>query len=198
MPRITLPDGSARSFDGPVSGDDVAASIGKGLARAALAIKVDGTVRDLAATIEADASVAVVTRESEEALELLRHDAAHILAEAVKELYPETQITIGPAIENGFYYDFAREQPFTPEDLERIEARMREIVDRDEPIAREEWDRDEAIRFFRDWGEAYKAEIIAGIPEGEPVSLYRQGPVDRPLPRPPPPPPPAGSARRSS
>ena len=175
MPRITLPDGSARSFDGPVSGAEIAASIGKGLARAALAIKVDGVLRDLAATIEADASVAVVTKDSEEALELLRHDAAHVLAEAVKELYPETQITIGPAIENGFYYDFAREQPFTPEDLERIEARMREIVDRDEPIAREVWDRDEAIRFFRDWGEAYKAEIIADIPEGEPVSLYRQG-----------------------
>ena len=175
MPRITLPDGSARQFDGPVSGADVAASIGKGLARAALAIKVDGVLRDLAATIETDASVAVVTRDSEEALELLRHDAAHVLAEAVKELYPETQITIGPAIENGFYYDFAREQPFTPEDLERIEARMREIVDRDEPISREEWDRDEAIRFFRDWGEEYKAEIIAGIPSDEPVSLYRQG-----------------------
>ena len=175
MPRITLPDGSTRSFDGPVSGAEVAASIGQGLARAALAIEVDGVLRDLAATIETDASVAVVTKDSEEALELLRHDAAHVLAEAVKELYPETQITIGPAIENGFYYDFAREQPFTPEDLERIEARMREIVDRDEPITREVWGRDEAIRFFRDWGEAYKAEIIAGIPEGEPVSLYRQG-----------------------
>ena len=110
MPRITLPDGSIRHFDGPVTGADIAASIGKGLARAALAIKIDGTVRDLATTIETDASVAIVTRESEEALELLRHDAAHVLAEAVKELWPETQITIGPAIENGFYYDFAREQ----------------------------------------------------------------------------------------
>ena len=175
MPRITLPDGSVRHFDSPVTGADIAASIGKGLARAALAIKVDGAVRDLATTIETDASVAIVTRDSEEALELLRHDAAHVLAEAVKELWPETQITIGPAIENGFYYDFAREQPFTPEDLERMEERMREIVDRDEPISREVWDRDEAVRFFREWGEEYKAEIIEGIPSDEPVSLYRQG-----------------------
>ena len=175
MPRITLPDGSIRHFDGPVAGADIAASIGKGLAKAALAIRVDAVTRDLATTIESDASVAIVTRDSEEALELLRHDAAHVLAEAVKELYPETQITIGPAIENGFYYDFAREQPFTPDDLELMEARMREIVDRDEPISREEWDRDEAIRFFRDWGEEYKAEIIADIPSDEPVSVYRQG-----------------------
>ena len=175
MPRITLPDGSTRHFDGPVTGVDIAASIGKGLARAALAIKVDGTVRDLATTVDTDASVAIVTRDSEEALELLRHDAAHVLAEAVKELWPQTQITIGPAIENGFYYDFAREQPFTPEDLERMEERMREIVDRDEPISREVWDRDEAVRYFREWGEAYKAEIIESIPSGEPVSLYRQG-----------------------
>ena len=109
-------------------------------------------MRDLATTVETDACVAIVTRDSEEALELLRHDAAHVLAEAVKELWPETQITIGPAIENGFYYDFAREQPFTPEDLERMETRMREIVDRDEPISRELWDRDEAVRFFRDLG----------------------------------------------
>ena len=175
MPRITLPDGSNRTFDGPVTGADIATSIGPGLARAALAISVDGAVRDLATTIETDASVAIVTRDSEEALELLRHDAAHVLAEAVKELWPDTQITIGPAIENGFYYDFAREQPFTPEDLERMEERMREIVDRDEPISREVWGRDEAVRFFREWGEEYKAEIIEGIPSDEPVSLYRQG-----------------------
>lgn len=175
MPRITLPDGSVRQFDVPVSGTEIAADIGSGLAKAALAIQVDGVLRDIAGTIDQDAKVAIITRESEEALELLRHDAAHVLAEAVKELYPETQVTIGPAIENGFYYDFAREQPFTPEDLERIETRMREIVDRDETIVREEWDRDEAIRFFRDWGEEYKAEIIGSIPQGEVVSLYRQG-----------------------
>ncbi|MBF2760279.1 MAG: threonine--tRNA ligase [Ectothiorhodospiraceae bacterium AqS1] len=175
MPRITLPDGSVRQFDAPVSGAEIASDIGAGLAKAALAVKVDGDLRDLASAIERDANVAIITRESEEALELLRHDAAHVLAEAVKELYPETQVTIGPAIENGFYYDFARKEPFTPEDLERIETRMREIVDRDETIAREEWDRDEAIRFFRDWGEEYKAEIIDGIPQGEAVSLYRQG-----------------------
>ncbi|WP_025770229.1 threonine--tRNA ligase [Thioalkalivibrio sp. HK1] len=175
MPRITLPDGSVRQFDAPVSGTEIAADIGSGLAKAALAIQVDGDLRDLAGVIEQDANVAIITRESEDALELLRHDAAHVLAEAVKELYPETQVTIGPAIENGFYYDFAREQPFTPEDLERIETRMREIVDRNETIVREEWDRDEAIRFFRDWGEEYKAEIIDSIPQGEVVSLYRQG-----------------------
>ncbi|MCY4220705.1 MAG: TGS domain-containing protein [Thiotrichales bacterium] len=196
MPRITLPDGSIRPFDGPVTGADIAASIGQGLARAALAIKVDGTMRDLATTIDADASAAIVTRDSEEALELLRHDAAHVLAQAVKELWPETQVTIGPAIENGFYYDFARKEPFTPEDLERMEARMREIVERDEPISREVWDRDEAVRFFRDWGEEYKAEIIAGIPGDEPVSSTLRArrsisAADRTTP------PPASSARRS-
>ncbi len=175
MPQITLPDDSVRRYDAPVSGAEIAADIGAGLAKAALAIEVDGALRDLSTVIEQDAKVAIITRDSEKAPELLRHDAAHVLAEAVKELYPETQVTIGPAIENGFYYDFAREEPFTPEDLEGIEARMREIVERDEPILREEWDRDEAIRFFRDWGEEYKAQIIDSIPQGEIVSLYRQG-----------------------
>ena len=187
MPRITLPDGSIRHFDGPVTGADIAASIGKGLAKAALAIRVDGTVRDLATTIEADASVAIVTRDSEEALELLRHDAAHVLAEAVKELWPETQITIGPAIENGFYYDFAREQPFTPEDLERMEERMREIVDRDEPISREVWDRDEAVRFFREWGEDVQGGDHRGDPERRARLAVPPGRVDRSLSRTPPP-----------
>ncbi|MCC5861697.1 MAG: threonine--tRNA ligase [Gammaproteobacteria bacterium] len=175
MPRITLPDGSARHFDTPVSGSELAASIGAGLAKAAVAMRVDGRDRDLSAPLTEDARVEIITRDSEAGLELLRHDAAHVMAEAVKELYPETQVTIGPAIENGFYYDFARDEPFTPEDLEAIEARMHEIVDRDETIVREEWDREAAVAFFRDQGEAYKAEIIASIPSDEPVSLYRQG-----------------------
>ena len=175
MVEITLPDGSKRPFDGPVSGGELAANIGPGLAKAALAVRVDGELRDLSHVIDADAAVAIVTSKDEDALELLRHDAAHIMAEAVKELYPETQVTIGPSIENGFYYDFARETPFTPDDLEKIEARMHEIVDRDEAIAREVWDRDKAIAFFHDRGELYKAEIISDLAEGEEVSLYRQG-----------------------
>jgi len=173
--RITLPDGSVRDYDHPVSGAEIAADIGPGLVKAALAVKVDGELRDLAAVIDGDAAVAIVTAKDPDALELLRHDAAHVMAEAVQELYPGTQVTIGPAIENGFYYDFARSEPFVPDDLERIEARMREIVARDEPIVREIWDRDEAVAHFRSIGEHYKAEIIAGIPEGEPVTIYRQG-----------------------
>ncbi len=175
MPDIRLPDGSVRSYDAPLSGADIAADIGKGLARDALAVRVDGELQDLGTLIENDAEVAIVTGDQPDGLELLRHDAAHVMAEAVKELYPKTQVTIGPAIENGFYYDFAREQPFTPEDLERIDARMREIVVRDEVIQREVWDRDEAIRFFRDQGEEYKAEIIESIPAGDAITLYRQG-----------------------
>jgi threonyl-tRNA synthetase len=175
MPDIRLPDGSVRSYDAPLSGADIAADIGKRLAKDALAVRIDGALEDLGTLIENDAEVAIVTGSEPDGLELLRHDAAHVMAEAVKELYPETQVTIGPAIENGFYYDFAREQPFTPEDLERIEARMREIVARDEVIQREVWDRDEAVRFFREQGEAYKAEIIEDIPAGEAITLYRQG-----------------------
>ena len=175
MISITLPDGSVRAFDGAVSGADIAAAIGPGLAAAALAMRADGVLMDLKAVIDSDARVEIVTGDSEDALELIRHDAAHVMAEAVKELYPETQVTIGPAIENGFYYDFARPTPFTPEDLEAIEARMREIVGRDEPIERELWDRDEAVALFEKMGERYKAEIIAGIPSGEAITLYRQG-----------------------
>ncbi|MCH9018978.1 MAG: threonine--tRNA ligase [Proteobacteria bacterium] len=175
MISITLPDGSVRAFDGAVSGADIAAAIGPGLAAAALAMRADGVLMDLKAVIDSDARVEIVTGDSEDALELIRHDAAHVMAEAVKELYPETQVTIGPAIENGFYYDFARPTPFTPEDLEAIEARMREIVERDEPIERELWDRDEAVTLFEKMGERYKAEIIAGIPSGEAIALYRQG-----------------------
>ncbi|MDH3552155.1 MAG: TGS domain-containing protein, partial [Gammaproteobacteria bacterium] len=141
MPDITLPDGSVRQFDAATSGAEIAASIGKSLARDAVAVRVDGELYDLTRDIEADAAVEVVTRDSEDGLELLRHDAAHVLAEAVKELWPDTQVTIGPAIDNGFYYDFAREEPFTEDDLQVIEGRMRDIVDRDEEVAREIWDR---------------------------------------------------------
>ena len=175
MPTITLPDGSRRSYDHPVTLQDIAADIGPGLARAALAGKVDGRMVDLSHTIDADAQVALVTARDDEALELLRHDAAHVMAQAVQELYPGTQVTIGPVIEDGFYYDFAREEPFTPEDLEKIEARMHEIVKRDLPIRREVWDRDEAIRVFDELGEKYKVEIIRDLPEGEEISVYRQG-----------------------
>ncbi len=175
MPNITLPDGSVRQFDAATSGAEISASIGKSLARDAVAVRVDGELFDLTRDIETDAAVEVVTRDSEDGLELLRHDAAHVLAEAVKELWPDTQVTIGPAIENGFYYDFAREEPFTEDDLGVIEGRMRDIVDRDEDIKREVWDRDEAVEFFRGIGEEYKAEIIASIPSGEAITLYRQG-----------------------
>ncbi|MCB2263222.1 MAG: threonine--tRNA ligase [Candidatus Thiosymbion ectosymbiont of Robbea hypermnestra] len=176
MPRITLPDGSRKAFDGPVSVQEVALAIGPGLAKAALAGRVDGVVVDASCRIDRDAAVAIVTARDEDALELLRHDAAHVMAQAVQELYPGTQVTIGPAIEDGFYYDFARDEPFTPDDLTRIEERMREIVARDLPIRREVWDRDRAIRVFGELGEHYKVEIIRDlIPEGEEVSVYRQG-----------------------
>jgi len=176
MVAITLPDGSVRSYSGPVTGLDVAKDIGPGLAKAALAIRVNGEMKDLTTTLTTDTQLAIVTaKDGADALELLRHDAAHIMAEAVKELYPETQVTIGPSIENGFYYDFARPTPFTPDDLEKIEARMHEIVARDEQIVREEWDRDDAVKFFLEQGEKYKAEIISSIPAGQTISLYRQG-----------------------
>jgi threonyl-tRNA synthetase len=175
MPTITLPDGSEKQFDAVTRGAEIAASIGKSLARDAVAVRVNGELWDLTRDIEYDAAVEIITRESDDGVELLRHDAAHALAEAVKELWPETQVTIGPAIENGFYYDFSRKEPFTEDDLQVIEARMKEIVDRDEAIRREEWDRDEAVEFFQGIGEEYKAEIIASIPAGEPITLYRQG-----------------------
>jgi len=172
---ITLPDGSQRHYDRPMSGAEIALDIGPGLAKSALAVRVDGTMRDLAGIIDRDVHLAIVTKRDPDALELLRHDAAHVMAEAVKELYPDAQVTIGPAIDNGFYYDFARATPFTPDDLIRIEARMQEIVSRDEVIQREEMDRDQAVRFFEGMGEKYKAELIASIPEGQPIGLYRQG-----------------------
>ena len=175
MPAITLPDGSIRRFDAPVTGTTIAASIGPGLARAALAMRVDGTLQDLSRTVEGDASVMFVTRRDPDALELIRHDAAHVLAEAVQGLFPGTQVTIGPNIENGFYYDFARNEPFKPEDFPAIEARMREIIAHNAPFERQVWDRDEAIRFFEARGEAYKAELIRDLPGTETITLYRQG-----------------------
>ena len=175
MVAITLPDGSVRQFDGPVTGLDVAADIGPGLAKAALAVRIDGEMKDLATTIETDANLAIVTAKDEDALDLLRHDCAHVLAEAVQELYPGTQVTIGPTIENGFYYDFARDEPFSSDDLEKMEAKMHEIVDRDSPFVREVWSRHDAIRHFLEIGEKYKAQIIEDLPEGEPIGIYRQG-----------------------
>ena len=177
MVALTLPDGKVRTYPGPVTGAEFARDIGPGLAKAALAIRVDGAVWDLSRPIDTDATVSVVTRKDDDATvyDILRHDTAHVMAEAVKELYPGTQVTIGPNIEDGFFYDFSRKDPFTPEDLERIELRMREIVKRNEPVAREVWNRNEAVAFFENQGEKYKAEIIAGIPAQEDVTLYRQG-----------------------
>ena len=175
MPRLSLPDGSVRAFERSVTGAELAAAIGPGLAKAALVVEVDGALWDLSRPIEHDAKVRLITARDPEALELIRHDAAHVMAEAVKELYPDVQVTIGPAIEDGFYYDFARATPFTPDDLATIEARMKEIVARDEPIVREVWERVEAVNFFKAQGEHYKAQIIEAIPAGEPVTLYRQG-----------------------
>ncbi len=176
MPRITLPDGSVREFDNPVSGAELADDIGPGLAKAAMAIRINGELDDLSTVMDADAEVAIITdRNEQEALDLIRHDTAHVLAEAVQELFPGTQVTIGPNIENGFYYDFAREEPFSTEDLETIEAKMREIIDRDDVFTKEVWDRDEAVKTFSDMGEKYKAELIEGLLEDEEVKIYRQG-----------------------
>lgn len=175
MIAITLPDGSKREFEAPVTVADVAASIGAGLAKAALAGRVDGKLVDTSFLIEKDASLAIITAKDAEALELIRHSTAHLMAQAVKQLYPEAQVTIGPAIDNGFYYDFSYKRPFTPEDLEAIEARMHEIVKQDLKVERSEMKREDAVEFFRGMGEAYKAELVEAIPEGEVISLYRQG-----------------------
>ncbi len=175
MPVITLPDGSQRSFDNAVSIHDVAADIGPGLAKAALAGKIDGEVLDTSHVIEADVELAIITDRSEEGLEIIRHSSAHLLAQAVKQLFPEAQVTIGPVIENGFYYDFAFERPFTPEDLEAIEKKMAELSSADATIERRVLSRDEAVAYFRGLGEEYKAEIIDDIPADQDLSLYRQG-----------------------
>lgn len=175
MASVTLPDGSKREYEGPVTVAQVAASIGAGLAKAALAGRVDGKLVDLSHVIDGDAAVAIITARDPEGLEIIRHSTAHLMAQAVKELFPEAQVTIGPAIENGFYYDFSYTRAFTPEDLKAIEARMDELVKKNIPIVREEMPREEAIDFFKALGEHYKAEIIASIPAGEVISLYRQG-----------------------
>lgn len=175
MASVTLPDGSKREYEGPVTVAQVAASIGAGLAKAALAGRVDGKLVDLSHVIDGDAAVAIITARDTEGLEIIRHSTAHLMAQAVKELFPEAQVTIGPAIENGFYYDFSYTRAFTPEDLKAIEARMDELVKKNIPIVREEMPREEAIDFFKALGEHYKAEIISSIPAGEVISLYRQG-----------------------
>ena len=175
MPNITLPDGSIRSFDVPVTVGEVAASIGAGLAKAALAGRVDGRLVDTSHLISCDVALAIITDRDQDGLEVIRHSTAHLLAFAVKELFPEAQVTIGPVIENGFYYDFAYKRPFTPEDLQKIELRMAELAKHDFPVQREVWPRDKAVEFFKSIGEHYKAEIIASIPSDEDVSLYREG-----------------------
>ncbi len=175
MPEFRFPDGASRAYPDGVTGLDVAESISKSLAKKALAISLDGELRDLKRPIEQDGAIRIITAKDPEGLELIRHDAAHILAEAVQELFPGTQVTIGPVIEDGFYYDFARDEPFSTEDFAAIEARMEEIVERDEDIVREVWTRADAIAHFESIGEAFKAELIRDLPEGEVITVYRQG-----------------------
>jgi threonyl-tRNA synthetase len=175
MISIRLPDGSVRQFPAAPTVDELARSIGPGLARAALAARVNGELVDTSFRLESDSDVAILTAKDPEGLDVLRHSTAHLLAYAVKDLFPSAQVTIGPVIEHGFFYDFSYQRPFTPEDLQAIENRMRELAARDESVVREEWGRDEAVAFFRDQGEFYKAEIIAGIPAGQTISLYREG-----------------------
>jgi threonyl-tRNA synthetase len=175
MPAITLPDGSVRSYDHPVSPREIASSIGPGLAKAALAAKVDGKLVDISESIDRDVAVAIVTDKDPEGLDVIRHSTAHLLAYAVKELFPDAQVTIGPVIEDGFYYDFSFKRPFTPEDLAAIEAKMAELAKKDEPVTRKLMPRDDAVAYFKSLGEHYKAEIIASIPSDEPISLYTEG-----------------------
>lgn len=173
--NITFPDGSIKQFEQGITSSEIARTISPFLAKEALIVEINGELKDLKLPIESDCRLRILTAKDSECLEVIRHDAAHLTAEAVKELFPEVQVTIGPAIENGFYYDFAKETPFTTEDLAKIEARMQEIIKRDEEIIREVWDRDEAVKFFKSIGEHYKAEIIASIPQDEKITLYRQG-----------------------
>src|SRR5882672_3671350 len=175
MPLVTLPDGSQRSFDHPVTVDDVAADIGAGLRKAALAGRVNGKLVDTSYLISSDADLAIVTEKDPAGIEVIRHSTAHLLAQAVKQLFPDAQVTIGPVIEDGFFYDFAYKRPFTPEDLAAIEAKMTELAQADEKVTRRVMARDEAVKFFRSIGEKYKAEIIASIPATETISLYGQG-----------------------
>ena len=175
MPVITLPDGSQRQFERATTVMELAAAIGPGLAKATLAGEVDGVLRDASFSIATDASVRIVTAKDAAGLEIIRHSTAHLLAQAVKRLYPNAQVTIGPVIEDGFYYDFSYAPGFTPEDLDRIAAEMRRIAQDNLPVSREVMSRGEAVQFFSQMGEAYKAQIIAAIPEGQEISLYRQG-----------------------
>src|SRR3979490_1057868 len=173
MPSIRLPDGSVKSFPGPVTVAEVAQAIGPGLARAALAGRVNGKLVDISHRLENDSELAIITERDKEGVEILRHSTAHLLAYAVKELFPEAQVTIGPVVENGFYYDFSFKRPFTPEDLGAIETRMAELARKDLPVTREVWPRDKAVQYFKSIGEHYKAEIIASIPPNHEVSRYR-------------------------
>ncbi|NQZ13436.1 MAG: threonine--tRNA ligase [Alphaproteobacteria bacterium] len=175
---ITLPDGAVRQYDAGITGAEIAADISKSLAKTVIAIKIDGELSDLSLPIEADASIALIKRDDDEALEMIRHDAAHVMAEAVQTLFPGTQVTIGPAIDNGFYYDFARDEPFSTEDFEKIEKEMRKIVERNSAFVREVWKRDDAIAYFKGKGENYKAELIEDLPEEEEIKIYRQGEGD--------------------
>ena len=175
MPNLTLPDGTLKEFDQPVSFADVAKSIGPGLFKSAVAGKIEEKIFDLSYLINNDSDISIVTRESEEGLEIIRHSTAHLMAHAVKELYPEAEVTIGPVIENGFYYDFAIENPFTDEDLEEIEKKMQEIAKQDLPISREVWLKKDAVEHFKNISENYKAEIIQDIPDDEDLSVYKQG-----------------------
>ncbi|MBO32351.1 MAG: threonine--tRNA ligase [Rhodospirillaceae bacterium] len=175
MVKLTLPDGSSRDYDQPISGTEVAVDISPGLAKAALAIRVNDSMKDLATVIAEDCDFSIVTAKDEGALDLLRHDAAHVMAQAVQELFPGTQVTIGPSIENGYYYDFARDEPFSTDDFEKIEKRMAKIVDQDLEIISEVWERDKAIEYFQSIGEKYKAEIISDLPEDKEITIYRQG-----------------------
>ncbi|PCI97936.1 MAG: threonine--tRNA ligase [Alphaproteobacteria bacterium] len=173
--KITMPDGSVREYDSGTTGMDIAQSISKSLAKASIAIKLNGELSDLSLPITADTSIEIIKRADEDALEMIRHDAAHVMAEAVQSLFPGTQVTIGPSIENGFYYDFARDEPFSTDDLAAIEKEMRKIVERGAAFEREVWDRNEAIAYFKDKGEIYKAELIEDLPESEDITIYRQG-----------------------
>ena len=175
MPILTFPDGNTRAYDAAVTGRTVVEGIAKSLAKRTVAMALDGTVRDLDDTIEHDAAIEFLSRDDARALELIRHDCAHVLAEAVQALWPGTQVTIGPVIENGFYYDFARAEPFTPEDFPKIEAKMREIISRDAPFTKEVWTRDDVKKLFADRGESYKVELVDAIPPGEDLKIYRQG-----------------------
>ena len=175
MISLTFPDGNAREFEPGVTGADVAASISKSLAKKAVAMKLDGELKDLADPIEKNASIEIVSRDDPAALELIRHDAAHVMAEAVQELYPGTQVTIGPVIDDGFYYDFDRDEPFHPDELSEIEKKMREIIARGAPFAKHVWDRKKAEKVFKEMGEDYKVELVDAIPDGDEIRIYSQG-----------------------